>query len=368
MSSAIFALVQLLVVVPTILLSSLRIASGDETKAAPLLLHSPFDSRAAKERQTEWAKHSGRAAIEVNSIGMKLAIIPPGEFVMGGSESIEQLKTAFPYLEKLLAGAKLLAVGLDSEKPPHRVKITRPFYCGVSSVTVDQFSEFVRGTGYRTDAEKNKKGGWGYDSHNKQPPFLQAPEYNWRHPGFDQRGDHPVVNVSWNDAAAFSEWLGKKERKTYRLPTEAEWEYACRAGTTTRYPSGDDPETLAKVGNVADASLAKEFGIPVNNSQGSIHADDGFPFTCPVGKFQPNAFALFDMVGNAGNWCSDFYGENYYAASKVDDPKGPTSGTFRVMRGGGWHGNTIRCRSAHREFDKPDACYLFLGFRLVLEL
>ncbi len=112
----------------------------------------------------------------------------------------------------------------------------------------------------------------------------------------------------------------------------------------TRYPSGDDPETLAKIGNVSDASLAKEFGIKVNNSWGSIHADDGFLFTSPLGKFQPNAFGLYDMVGNATNWCSDFWGENYYAASPVDDPKGPLR-AFKVIRRG-WYGNTLRCRSA----------------------
>ena len=140
------------------------------------------------------------------------------------------------------------------------------------------------------------------------------------------------------------------------------------AETTTRYPSGDDPETLAKIGNVADASLAKEFGIKVNNSWGSIHADDGFLFTSPVGKFQPNAFGLYDMVGNATNWCSDFWGENYYAASPVDDPKGPTSGAFKVIRGGGWYGNTLRCRSARCEFDTPGSRYHFLGFRVVREL
>jgi formylglycine-generating enzyme len=366
MSSTILALVQILVIVPTILLSSPRIDAADESNG-PSLLHNPFDSGAAKERQTQWAKHSGRPIIEVNSIGMRLAMVPPGEFVMGRNESIEQLKTAFPYLEKLLDGSRELAMALDSERPPHQVRITHPFYCGVSSVTVDQFGFFVRATGYRTDAEKNGNGGWGYDAQNKQKPFSQG--YNWRNPGFDQgSGNHPVVNVSCNDATAFSEWLSKQERKTYRLPTEAEWEYACRCGTITRYPSGDDPETLAKIGNVADASLAKEFGIPVSNSQGSIHADDGFPFTSPVAKFEPNAFGLYDMMGNAGNWCSDFWGENYYAASPVDDPKGPASGAFKVIRGGGWHGNTFRCRSAQREFDTLGSCYHFLGFRVVLEL
>ena len=118
-----------------------------------------------------------------------------------------------------------------------------------------------------------------------------------------------MVNVSWNDAVAFCKWLSKKEGKTYRLPTEAEWEYACRAGTTTRYYSGDDPETLAKVGNVADAAFKAKFP----DWEYTIKANDGYVFTAPVGKFKPNAFGLYDMHGNAWQWCADWYGEEYYA-------------------------------------------------------
>ena len=131
-----------------------------------------------------------------------------------------------------------------------------------------------------------------------------------------------MVNVSWNDAVAFCKWLSKKEGKTYRLPTEAEWEYACRAGTTTRYYSGDDPETLAKVGNVADAALKAKFP----DWKYTIKANDGYVFTAPVGKFKPNAFGLYDMHGNAWQWCADWYGADYYATSPLDDPTGPDSG------------------------------------------
>ena len=137
-------------------------------------------------------------------------------------------------------------------------------------------------------------------------------KYSWRNTGFEQTDEHPVVNVSWNDAVAFCKWLSKKEGKTYRLPTEAEWEYACRAGTTTRYYSGDDPETLAKVGNVADAALKAKFP----DWKYTIKASDGYVFTAPVGKFKPNAFGLYDMHGNAWQWCADWYGEEYYCASR----------------------------------------------------
>ena len=136
-------------------------------------------------------------------------------------------------------------------------------------------------------------------------------KYSWRNAGFEQTDEHPVVNVSWNDAVAFCKWLSRKEGKTYRLPTEAEWEYACRAGTTTRYYSGDDPETLAKVGNVADATAKAKFA----NWKYTIKASDGYVFTAPVGQFTPNAFGLYDMHGNAWQWCADRYGKEYYAMS-----------------------------------------------------
>ena len=106
--------------------------------------------------------------------------------------------------------------------------------------------------------------------------------------------------MSWNDAGAFCRWLSRKDGKTYRLPTEAEWEYACRAGTTRAYSSGDDPEMLAKVGNVADAALKAKFP----DREYGIHASDGYVFTAPAGSFQPNAFGLYDMHGNAWQWCA----------------------------------------------------------------
>src|SRR5208282_1582993 len=137
--------------------------------------------------------------------------------------------------------------------PQHRVRITRPFYVGTFHVTRGQFRKFIADTDYKTDSERGAagfKGAMGWDPDTK---MLGSNErYSWRNTGFEQTDEHPVVNVSWNDAIAFCQWLSRKEGSTYRLPTEAEWEYACRAGTTTRYSSGDDPEMLAEVGNVAD--------------------------------------------------------------------------------------------------------------------
>ncbi len=140
-----------------------------------------------------------------------------------------------------------------------------------------------------------------------------------------------MVNVSWNDAVAFCKWLSRKEGKTYRLPTEAEWEYACRAGTTTRYYSGDDPETLAKVANVADATVKAKFP----DWKWTIKASDGYVFTAPVGQFKPNAFGLYDMHGNVWQWCAGLGRLRAITTkSPTDDPTGPATGSYRVARGG----------------------------------
>ena len=172
-----------------------------------------------------------------------------------------------------------------------------------------------------------------------------------------------MVNVSWNDAVAFCKWLSRKEGKTYRLPTEAEWEYACRAGTTTRYHNGDDPETLAKVGNVADAAAKAKFP----DWKHTIKASDGYVFTAPVGQFQPNAFGLYDMHGNAWQWCSDrdcTLRSRYYAKSPADDPTGPKFGDDRVLWGGSWFNGPVGTRSAKRSGNPPVFRYSGTGFRV----
>ncbi len=206
-----------------------------------------------------------------NSLGMKFAPIKAGEFLMGSPDTD---RDAF-----------------DDEKPQHRVRITRPFYLGVYEVTRGQFRRFVDDSGYQTEAEKDGKGGWGWNEDAKK--FEQNPRYTWREAGFEQTDLHPVVNVSWNDAVAFAEWLSRKEGKTYRLPTEAEWEYACRAGTTTRYFCGDDAEALAEVGNVADATAREKYP----DWKSTIAVRDGFVYTAPVGRYRPNAWGLHDMHG-----------------------------------------------------------------------
>ena len=144
----------------------------------------------------------------------------------------------------------------DEHKPRHEVRIGA-FYLGVTEVTRGQFRQFVQETKYRTEAERNGKGGWGWKEEGNS--LKQDPKFTWLNPGFEQTDGDPVVNVSWNDAVAFCEWLARAEGRTYRLPTEAEWEYACRAGTTTKYFSGDDEESLASVANVADGTAKTRY-------------------------------------------------------------------------------------------------------------
>ena len=188
------------------------------------------------------------------------------------------------------------------------------------------------------------------------------PQVQLANPGFAQTDDHPVVNVTWNDAVAFCQWLGRKEGKTYRLPTEAQWEYACRAGTATRYSSGDDPKLLARVANIQDAAGRDQFPhvqeifIPKNGK-----------FTLPVGTLAPNKFGLYDMHGNVWQWCSDWYGKDYYAKSPLDDPTGPETGIRRVRRGGGWNSFPLYVRASFRNWNVPESRCVNLGFRVLRE-
>ena len=271
-----------------------------------------------------WISISAVSPVVTNSIGIKLAPIPAGEFLMGSGEAAEDVVQAFKGQEGPSPG------NFEDEHPQHRVRITRPFQMGVHEITVGQFRLFVEETGYRTDAEKGTEfeGAFGFDSETGE--LGQSKEYSWRNVGFKQSDEHPVVNVSWNDAVAFCNWLSRKEGKLYRLPTEAEWEYACRAGTTTRYYHGDDPEGLSAVSNVADATAKAKF----SDWDWPITEQDGYAFAAPVGKFKANAFGLYDMHGNAYEWCADWYGEDYYAQSPEDNPPGPAVGFDRVYRGG----------------------------------
>jgi formylglycine-generating enzyme required for sulfatase activity len=216
-----------------------------------------------------------------NSIGMKLVLIPKGTFMMGSPESEE---------------------GRQKDETQHEVTISKDYYLGVYEVTQSEYQQVM----------------------NKHPSNFQGEKI---------KGDsspHPVDQVSWNDAVEFCKRLSglpeeKKAGRVYRLPTEAEWEYACRAGSTTAYSFGESSQSLS------------DYAWFSNNSDDRTH---------PVGQKKPNAWGLYDMHGNVFEWCSDWYGQ--YPKGAVSDPVGPREGSFRVDRGGCWNYEVALCRSARR--------------------
>ena len=225
-----------------------------------------------------------------NSIGMQFKLIPAGEFLMGSAADDPDKSS--------------------DETPQHRVRITRAFYLGIHEVTQEQFEKVM----------------------NRTPSYFKGPSL-------------PVENVSWEDATEFCKKLSELDGKNdYRLPTEAEWEYACRAGTTTRYSCGNELDS--------DCAWFQD------NSDNETH---------PVGQKLPNGWGLYDMHGNVREWCQDWYGSDYYGESPSDDPTGLSTGSDRANRGGSWRFSVRSCGSAFRSRYKPDHGDSFLGFRCVLD-
>jgi formylglycine-generating enzyme required for sulfatase activity len=244
----------------------------------------------------------GLPKVITNSAGITFALIPPGQFIMG-SPDVEP-------------GHR------EHEAPQHPVVISKPFYLSVYPVTQSQYE---RVTGKNPAAFTKSQGG--------------GP-------------DHPVEQVSFADAERYCAKLGKLpdeelHGRAYRLPTEAEWEYACRAGTPTAYWCGD--KLAAK-----DATFAPPGGSP------------GKGKTAPVGGKLPNPWGLYEMHGNVQEWVADWFDEYYYQDAVRDDPEGPHYGTLRVVRGGSWALVTAECRSAARRGHAPDAPSNTIGFRVVL--
>ncbi|MFM7919428.1 MAG: formylglycine-generating enzyme family protein, partial [Planctomycetaceae bacterium] len=200
---------------------------------------------------------------------------------MGSNETAADLKKAGFVIPE--------GVDVSDESPARKVRISA-FRMQATEVTRGQFAEFVRSTNYRTDAERDARGGFGFNSETGRSE--EHPRYNWRNTGFPQTDKHPVVNVSWNDADAFAKWLTEQSRDNgetvrYLLPTEAQFEYALRAGAATRYATGDSPQTLDGNANVRDASLEqrlanRRFSTP------SFKFDDGVAFTAVVGSYPKN--------------------------------------------------------------------------------
>ncbi len=241
--------------------------------------------------------------------------------------------------------------GEKDEKPVHRVCVD-DFYLGKYEVTVGQFRKFIDATGYKTKAEKGN--GCFVDKGDK---WEKDPNANWRNPGFSINDSHPAVCISWNDAVAYAKWMEGKGGKSYRLPTEAEWEYAARdGGKNVKYAGGSGQRS----GNIADESGKRKFP----EWKASSGYDDKYVYTAPVGSFQPSALGLYDMDGNAWEWCSDWYGEKYYTNSPKDNPKGPEKGQYRVLRGGSWTRNEWYGRAGNRGSAAPTIGANDSGFRL----
>ena len=296
---------------------------------------------------------------------MALVRIPAGEFQMGNAASFETLRQLYPDMEE----ERLR--NLQDEYPLHTVRITKPFYMARHELTVGQFRAFLQRSGHVPESIADGTGGYGYNpafdpsTTERQDAFEgRSPQYSWRWPGFAQGDDHPVVNVTWNDAQALAAWLSQQEGQRYRLPTEAEWEYACRAGTGGQYHGGDAPAALQGLANVFDGDAV---GYWPQWRDKAFAFRDGHAFTAPVGSFQPNGFGLHDMLGNVWEWTQDWYAEDAYATSPRDDPQGPADGNVKVRRGGSWHTWPLYARCGYRNWNTTTTRYTLVGIRLVME-
>jgi formylglycine-generating enzyme required for sulfatase activity len=291
----------------------------------------------------------GGIEVALNSSGtaMRFVRVPSGEFEMGSRDDDKE------------AG--------DDERPQHLVRIRRAFYLGAHEVTRCEFRAFVQATNYTTEAESDGSGGGGFDTGTGGIAVRNA-RFSWQNVGWPSTERHPVVNVTWDDAKRFCQWLAMRVGRPCRLPTEAEWEYACRAGTTTRYSFGDNEADLATHANVLDGGAAKQLKLGPANL-----ADDRFRFAAPCAEFPAkespamNAFKLFDMHGNVAEWCEDGYDAKYYQKRIVDDPLCQPIGDARVLRGGSWGMPASYARSAARLMFMRDGRNDDVGFRVVIE-
>lgn len=276
--------------------------------------------------------------------GPELVVIPLGSFTMGS-----------PGNERDRAG---------NEGPQILVTLSRGFAMSQTEITVGQFREFINATGYVTTAQQNNRA-TVYDESTGS--LGEKANVNWQHDHLGERAspDLPVIHVSWNDAKAYVDWLARETGQRYRLPSEAEYEYALRAGTQTAYPWGDSPQPPGIVGNLTgdgDRSNTRR-----NWSNAFSNYSDGHWGPAPVRTFEPNAFGLYNMVGNTSEWVEDCWHDNYQRA--------PTDGSAwvnpgcasRVVRGASWASAPSQVRSAFRLSAQPGSTNPRLGFRVVRE-
>jgi formylglycine-generating enzyme required for sulfatase activity len=301
----------------------------------PPMATAPFVAKQAKAHQVAWAYHLGTQVEIENSVGMKMVVIPAGEFMMGSSD--EEIDEALLQAKKIKTGEEITRAIQNSERPQHKVIITKPFLMGATEVTIGQFKKFVADAKHVTEAEKAIAVGAAPASKSTR---------TYLNPGFEVTDDYPAGVITWNDAVAFCKWLSVQEKKTYRLPTEAEWEFACRAGTTTQYSFGDDYKQARKY-----------FWF---NGISGHHAR-------PVGQLLPNPFGLYDMHGNMLEWCADWHDGKWYEKSPSSDPLCTREDVGRVIRGGFYDYPEPSCRSAFRHRHSPSSLTSYDGFRCVAE-
>jgi formylglycine-generating enzyme required for sulfatase activity len=296
--------------------------------AAPAI--APLDEKQARRYQERWARQLGMPLELTNSIGMNLVLIPPGEFEMSSPKELieEELKAGGDqsYIERL-----------PGEGPRHHVRITQPSYLGVYDVTQGEY-ERVMGT----NPSEFSATGKGKDKVAGQ-----------------DRKRFPVECVSWDDCVEFCRKLSdlpteKAAGRWYRLPTEAQWEHACRAGSNGRYSFSPINRTIPRE---YDEHRLDGYGWFGGNSGGMPHA---------VGLKRANPWGLYDVHGNVWQWCQDWYDKDYYTNSPKDDPGGPPGGSERVIRGGSWYCPTGDCRYAFRLSYYPGGRYYDHGFRASL--
>jgi len=278
--------------------------------------------------------------------GPEMVLIAAGRFLMGSPDTEPERNM--------------------DEGPQHGVAVQTPFGLGRCEVRVGEFRAFVDDTGYRTEAERPAttggavRGCYGWDG--AKGSGEQRAEFNWRNPGFTQGDDHPVVCVSWNDGRAYAHWLSVRTGQHYRLPTEAEWEYAARAGTTTPFSAG--------IGNCLTTDLANYDGNYDHNGCGAktgVYRRQ----TVPVGTLPPNPWGLHEMAGSVWERVANCWHEGYQEAPIDGSAWGETGGgdcARRVVRGGGWDDYPRLLRSADRDRNAADVACSFLGLRLARTL
>lgn len=272
---------------------------------------------------------------------------PPGQFLCGDKWDAETIARKYGESAKWYKDA-----------PQYTASISEGFWIAVKETTVSEFEAFVKETKYKTDAEKSGKGRVLNLLNEK---WEEQPDANWRQPGWTIMPEQPVVLVSWNDAIAYCQWLGKKTGETYRLPMEKEWEYAGRAGTDTEFSWGDEISKGREYLNAADET---EPPGGRNKWSSKFPFASGFFYVAPVGRFLPNKWGLYDMHGNVYEWCYDKYSK--YPSDNTDSPSGLTTAkSDRVSRGGSWRCGPGFCRSAFRNHGPEDSADSFTGFRIV---